>query len=431
MGKETIAVFDPYADPDRTGLLWKAWRRNFGLYLESKEIGSERRKLAKLLFLAGPEVQRIYEQEKSKKDEESDSEGEVDSEYVEAVGLLDRVFLKQNNEPYQRTIFRQTKQKSDETVAPFIGRLREQAQFCNFGDASAIDKAIKDQIIAGAKSDKLRREMLKRERSIQEITALAQSIENVEQYEKANKRKADGESVNEVQAKRVNMSAADSSDQPERRCWACNRLGHSRGDTKCPAKGKKCLSCHRTGHFSICCNSRPQRKGGFTRQGDSRGKGRFGVRAINEFEPDVESTAEYIFHIGGTVSKTVMCVVGGVEINVLIDSGTRRNLIPVNTWERMKREGVKTRQMHKGSDVSFKAYGQSEVIPVRGRFEAEVELNGKKSWQWFYVVEKGDVSLLGEDTSVAHGVLQVKTTVNAVESETFPKIKGNSFMEDW
>jgi hypothetical protein len=36
--KETFAIFDP----GRTGLLWKVWRRNFRLYLDLKDIGSER-----------------------------------------------------------------------------------------------------------------------------------------------------------------------------------------------------------------------------------------------------------------------------------------------------------------------------------------------------------------------------------------------------
>lgn len=73
MGKEPMAPFDPYADPDKTAMLWKAWKRNFELYLDSKDILADRRKLAKLLFCAGQEVQRIYEQAKAKQGEESDS----------------------------------------------------------------------------------------------------------------------------------------------------------------------------------------------------------------------------------------------------------------------------------------------------------------------------------------------------------------------
>lgn len=123
------------------------------------------------------------------------------------------------------------------------------------------------------------------------------------------------------------------------------------------------------------------------------------------------------------------CVVGGVQIDVMIDSGTRRNLISAKTWEYMKRMGVKTREMRKGSNVSFKAYGQNKIITVIGRFEALVEMNGKETYQWFYVVEKGDICLLGEEASVGLGVLCVGADVNTVKSDGFPKIKGSDFME--
>ena len=118
------------------------------------------------------------EQEKHKAEEDESSDGEFESDYAEAIHLLDRVFLKQNNEPFQRGIFRRIEQKADESFAPFIVRLREQAQFCNFGS-----------------SDKFHRELLKRDRTMQEIAQIAQSFENVEQFEKSNKRRRENEAV--------------------------------------------------------------------------------------------------------------------------------------------------------------------------------------------------------------------------------------------
>lgn len=419
MGKEKIDQFDPFNDPNKTGLLWKAWKRNFMLYLDSKEVMTDGRRLAKLLFLAGPEVQRMYEQEKAAR-ENDESDGEVVSEYQEALDILDGIFLKQKNEPFQRSFFRQINQKSGESFVAFVGRLREQAQFCNFGSSEAVDKALKDQIIEGGSSEKLRRELLKKERSIQDIIQLAQSFENVEQYEKATKRKANDEDVHEVQTKKPadRRDYAGPSQRPsDRRCWACGRSGHIRGDAKCPAKGKKCLKCNRFGHFSVCCKAPKQTR-----------RPTYGVRAMEDMEPDDDPT-EYVFQVGGA-SKKIDCKVGGVSIKVVIDSGTRRNLIPVSVWESMKKQKVNVKQMLKGSDVTFKAYGQNDLIPVRGRFEAELELNGKKSLQWFYVVEKGDSCLLGEDTSTEHGVLRVGVSAK-VEEKVFPKMKGNNFGRDW
>lgn len=417
MGKDSLASFDPYGDPEKTGLLWKEWKRNFQLYLESKDIQSDGRKLAKLLFHAGKEVQKVFEQEKMKVQEESDSDGEVISEYLEALRILDCVFLKQNNEPFQRSIFRRLEQRTDESLAAFLVRLREHAQFCNFGDGNAVEKALKDQIISTGRSDVLRREMLKRERPLREVIQLAQSLENVEQFEKANKRRAEPMAVNEVSEKQFKPVGPRGQEQPGKGlCWACNRPGHRKGDAGCPAKGKKCMKCARVGHFSIVCRiSKPRRYTNSIRH----------IEEEEEFEGNGDSAVEYIFQVG-TAKKTIKCRVGGVEIDMLVDSGTRRNLITAKVWEQMKREGVKTELAIKGSDIAFKAYGQIDAIPVRGRFKAKLELNGKKSEPWFYVVERGDMCLLGEDSSTDHGVLRVGVNEDEKDIETFPKVKGNS-----
>jgi hypothetical protein len=419
MGKEDLAAFNPFGDPEKTGPLWKQWKRNFLLYIEAKDIGADRRKLAKLLFMAGPEVQKVYEQEKAKL-EENDSDGEIVSEFQEALQILDKAFLKQNNEPLQRSIFRRTEQKEGESVAAFVVRLREQAQFCNFGNQEAIEKALKDQLISGGSSSKLRREMLKKERTLQEILQLAQSIENVDNFEKVNKRRGDESLVCEIETKRQKPGGSNdwqsrtSEAQAKALCWACNRPGHRKGSQECPAKGKKCLKCNKIGHFSIVCKGAKGPRGRVSR-----------IRAVGDEEDQGtdDQTEEYVFQIGDS-KRLIKCRIGGVDVEVLIDSGTRRNLITVNEWEKMKRGGVKTLEMIRGSDVAFKAYGQNDVIPVKGRFKATLKLNDKKTPQWFYVVERGDFCLLGALSSTEHGVLQVGLPAKS-EIMPFPKIKGN------
>lgn len=153
---------------------------------------------------------RVYEQEKAKVDKE-DSDGEVGSESLEAVHLLGRSFSHQNNEPLQRRIFRQMGKRPDEPFAAFLGRLREQAQFRNFGNADALDEALEDQIIAKGSLDRLRREMLKKDQPLRNIAQLAQSIENVAQFEKATKRGAGEHPVNAIAYKRPKIEAGGSS----------------------------------------------------------------------------------------------------------------------------------------------------------------------------------------------------------------------------
>ena len=55
------------------------------------------------------------------------------------------VAMEQVNVPYERRLFRTMAQLPTESVDQFITRLRERAEYCEFGDAK--DENIRDQVI--------------------------------------------------------------------------------------------------------------------------------------------------------------------------------------------------------------------------------------------------------------------------------------------
>lgn len=404
--------FDPYGDSKRLGQKWLAWKQNFQHYLVAKDIRGDDRCLSTLLVLAGSDVQKIYSQKKAEIDEQEHEEAE--SQYLEAMELLDEIFMKKTNESFQRALFRQIAQELGETIAAYVSRLREQAEFCSFNDELTLQNAIKDQIMDKGTSDKLRQAMWKKDRDLTEMIALATSMENVETYEKSFSLKRPLAEVNEVEQSRNDKRGKFSGS-----CWSCNQKGHRQYDPNCPAKGKQCLKCKKHGHFSSCCRAGLKKR---NTQNFKTNK----VRAI-ESENDEDDT-EHVFNLDDEQSEE-KCRVGGVDISVVIDSGTKRNLIPIQVWEQMKTKKVKTLEELKGSDVTFKAYGQDDPIPVRGRFKAQVVMNDIRSEAWFYVVEKGNACLLGKETALIHKVLKTGT-VRAIGSSEFPKIRGNEFMDD-
>ena len=71
---------------------------------------------------------------------------------------LDDYFSPQVNVPYERHLFRNTKQLSAETVDQFITRLRQRADYCDFGDK--MNEQIRDQVIDKCVSHQLRRKLL-------------------------------------------------------------------------------------------------------------------------------------------------------------------------------------------------------------------------------------------------------------------------------
>ena len=53
-------------------------------------------------------------------------------------------------------MFREMSQLPSETVEQFVTRLRQKAQSCEFGDASAVDEQIRDQVISKCLSHNIR-----------------------------------------------------------------------------------------------------------------------------------------------------------------------------------------------------------------------------------------------------------------------------------
>lgn len=84
------------------------------------------------------------------------------------------------------------------------------------------------------------------------------------------------------------------------------------------------------------------------------------------------SNVNYIFHIDDDAE--IVCLVGGVNVNMLIDSGSKNNIINDKTWKYLKsNNGIVTNQQQ-GSDQIFMAYGSKNPLNVLGTFEASKKI---------------------------------------------------------
>ncbi|XP_058827498.1 uncharacterized protein K02A2.6-like [Topomyia yanbarensis] len=138
-----------------------------------------------------------------------------------------------------------------------------------------------------------------------------------------------------------------------------------------------------------------------------------------------------VYNVGDTNDELIQCRVGGVNIEMLIDSGSKFNLIDDTTWQTMNMRNVKAKNLRTDTSKKFLAYGKVplKVVVV---FDAEIEILGtdRKLAEdtTFYVIEKGQQPLLGKISARQLGVLRIglgSTEVNRVDvaKHHFPYIR--------
>lgn len=402
---------------------WKAWKQNFEFYAQMKDYTDETKKKGAFFVLAGQRVQKVFDQLLQKhingmSAEEFPEGSRLEYTFSFVIELLDKEFVAADNVTVQRTIFKNMTKNVGEPVQSFADRLREQVSFCGHDGVKEAENAVKLQVLEKCGNAELRKQVFLKDRDLDEVLQLASALETADDYEQS---LTDG--VSSASAGAGSVCAVD---QSKIRCYACNRMGHYRSSKECPARGKTCKKCNRQGHFEVCCRS-DDSKGKF--KGPKSASKRFApykkkssnVRNIAEDDSD-PSDYDYVFHLGDGASPMMKVLIGGVEVNACIDSGTKKNLISDRAWEKMKQRKIKVLQQKAESDTTFKAFASEEPINIIGMFQAELVINNITSTPWFYVAEKGNANLIGEISGVHHGVLKVGENVNQVVP--FPKFKG-------
>lgn len=406
---------------------WKRWKRSFEFYVTGKAITNDEQKRALLLYSAGMEVQDLFE---TLKDPGNGSEGTEDraSEYEKAIRTLDAYFTPKINVPYERHIFRKMTQEVTETVDKFIARLSRQAINCSFGQAS--DEHIRDQVIDKCLSSNLRRKLLSKGTELtlaltQEIARVLEAVDNQMKNMELNQSEIPkpGE-INKITSKDTYRDKAKpNTNKPNRQyrrnnadnrsnnnsgCFRCGIEGHIAQDDSCPAKSAVCKKCNLVGHYARKCKTKTERY--------NNGKPK-------TFRPDnrkdavrqIEENKEFAFTVQDEIpSGTVNAKVGGILLNLLIDSGASCNIVDKITWTYLKQQKIKCQ-----SEVVSKklyAYGKSEPLDILGKFRTEIQIADRDTVADFYVINGTGKSLLCKDTAQQLDVLRLGPQIQQISS---------------
>ena len=109
---------------------------------------------------------------------------------------------------------------------------------------------------------------------------------------------------------------------PQKESYRFGNTGHYGRDLTCPARGKTGSNCGGINHFAAVCKS----KSSVTSR----------VRLVQPVSGD-ESDDEpaYAFHLPDSSNRgpTIKATLGGVDMEILVDSGATKNIVDETTWE--------------------------------------------------------------------------------------------------
>ena len=331
------------------------------------------------------------------------------------VKVLDDYFVPKANVPFERHLFRQIVQESEETVDQFVCRLRQRAINCEFGENE--NDYIRDQVIDRCYSSKLRRKFLEKEGALtlDDLLRIARSQEAVDRQLK----QYGTDQVNNQLSDQVN-AVGDKSDGNTRsgkgkKCFSCDQEGHFSGDRKCPARDCACRMCGVIGHLKVKCPRARQRGGGgSSSRGDKGGRGDDGGRrntgrrrgdgggrrGRGRGRPQETNLVADGNHSGEATRPVQHSPEFAFTVEQL--TGHERKSNDLITLKGINCESRKSAR-------ELFAYGGTEPLPTLGTFTADVSLTGNKGGcRADFVVVKGDGrTLLGRETAEILNLLHI------------------------
>ena len=145
----SLPAYPPFdCSSEGRAVRWQKWVTRLNNYFTAYQIEDANRQKALLLTFAGDELNDIVDTFTEDQLEPDDTE----TPFSKLVASLSDHFNPQTNVEYQKFIFRQCQQKTD-NIDEYYSELKQLSATCDFADGNA---EIKSQLIMGCKSNKVR-----------------------------------------------------------------------------------------------------------------------------------------------------------------------------------------------------------------------------------------------------------------------------------
>ena len=126
-----------------------------------------------------------------------------------------------------------------------------------------------------------------------------------------------------------------------------------------------------------------------------------------------EEEDKYVFAVGGEAQGGRLTVtIGGIPVEMIIDSGVSANVISHTLWEQLKKQHSKC--VSRRSTKKLHAYGAVTSVEVIGTFTTDLSLGSKSVSADVSFINVHGEPLLGRESAVELGVLKLPVPLNCV-----------------
>ena len=294
------------------------------------------------------------------------------------------------------------KRKEGEAVLQFVTLLRKEGKDCNFG--VDFDNQMRDAVLCKCRSDYVRRKLLdeREELTLARTLEIAEQCESVyHQMSHLSVSEPSKEDANRVYEKSERPDGKQNRKKKGVHCYRCGSSRHMGRDPKCPPRGQTCRKCKGKDHFASVCKTKPKKPGV--------------NRVQEELEANNGEKVDYAFRVTNEAHSNLLKLsIGGVKLEMLVDSGATNNIVDEETWEDLKAKKIKCKSEAAPIDRKLYAYASSKPLPVKGRFICEVLIGKGKAQAEFLIIKGKGVPLLCKDTAMKLGVLRIGVDVTTV-----------------
>ena len=341
---------------------------------------------------------------------------------------------------YERHIFRKASQRSDETIDQFCTRLRHLATTCEFDDA---DDEIKTQIVESCRSSRLRRKAFRDDPKLDDLIKYARALEISDHHAEEMEKQHRQETV--YQNTRRNFPPTDKGTKQSQTCYNCGGTYPHQG-RPCPATGKACHNCLKTGHFARVCKSEHKQPSRKPRAPQNQYQSQANkLNALNQDpqhqtlppettaqsppEDSNSDSSEDVLAVSkpkkGKQPPMTKLKINGVRVEFLIDTGASVNILTQKDYEFLCTNSKDQIPLRK-TKAKVYAFGSSEPVDLNGKLEVLVHSKRRVAAVTFYVT-RGTTSILGCETST--NLRLITMNVNAVSKAS--KVATDTSCCDW